>query len=242
MYMSLQIYPIKHFQYFLFSLSLLFSAGMSAQITPGVYFSDEENIRNELKISDNYLVLSTYETSPAKFVKTVGGFSQIENDRLVVLFEFNSNYAQDSVQQLSIPFKMDGSKIVLEMKSRMEFERTANNNQELDGQWLFGTRGPDKGQERRGDNKPRKTLKYLQDGRFQWIAYNTESMDFHGTGGGSFISKDGVYQENIEYFSRDNSRVGAKLKFDYTLKGNDWHHQGKNSKGEPMYEIWMRRE
>ncbi len=86
-----------------------------------------------------------------------------------------------------------------------------------------------------------KPLKFLKDGRFQWIAYDTDGMQFKGTGGGSYTSKDGVYTENIEYFSRDNSRVGASLQFKYEIKGDDWHHTGNNSKGEPMYEIWARR-
>jgi hypothetical protein len=215
---------------------------VQAQIKSGVYISDAENTIHELKITENYLIHTIYEKSPAKFIKTVGGFSRIENDQLVVLLEFNSNYEQDSVRQLSMPFKVAGANLILDMKSKMEFIPIPKINQDLDGQWLFGTRGPDDGQERRGDSKPRKTLKYLQDGRFQWIAYNTETMKFSGTGGGSFTSKDGSYQENIEFFSRDNSRVGAELNFGFELKENDWHHKGKNSKGEPMYEIWMMRE
>ena len=39
-------------------------------------------------------------------------------------------------------------------------------------------------------------------------------------------------------FPRDNARVGAQLNFTYEIKGDDWHHKGKNSKGGPMYEIW----
>jgi hypothetical protein len=67
-------------------------------------------------------------------------------------------------------------------------------------------------------------------------------MKFSGTGGGRYTAKDGAYFETILYFSRDNSRVGAVLDFSYELKENDWHHRGKNSRGEPMYEIWARRE
>ena len=79
------------------------------------------------------------------------------------------------------------------------------------------------------------------DGIFQWIPYHTATFDFSGTGGGSYSSNDGIYTENIEYFSRDNNRVGASLNFDYQIKENDWHHTGKNSKGEPLYEIWAKR-
>lgn len=229
------IYP-----YFLF-LFLCITTTINAQITPGSYFSVTDNTVHELKISGRYFILTTYEKSPANFLKTVGGYFQVQDQHLEVSLEFNSNYAKDSVRQLHIPFEKDGNKLILGMKSGLQFEPSTTISQDLDGQWLFGIRGPDKGQERRGDSKPRKTLKLLIDGRFQWIAYNTETMQFHGTGGGSFTSKDGVYQENIAYFSRDNSRVGAELTFEYKINGNDWHHKGMNSKGEPMYEIWMAR-
>ncbi|EAR02512.1 hypothetical protein [Maribacter sp. HTCC2170] len=228
-------------------LALLFLAGYTsyAQIPSNVYHSELEKdgrvIKHELKLTGNYIIHTMYEENPAKFIKTLGGFFKVEGNHLNVQLEFNSNFAKDSVRQLIIPFKINGSNLILELNSKLEFKPIEERSQDLDGQWLFGTRGPDKGQERRGDSKPRKTLKFLQNGKFQWIAYHTETMKFSGTGGGSFTSKDGVYQENIEYFSRDNSRVGAQLKFDFEVKENDWHHQGNNSKGEPMYEIWMRR-
>ncbi|MCP4977271.1 MAG: hypothetical protein GY931_14015 [Maribacter sp.] len=218
---------------------------VNSQITENVYLSvqqkENKTIQHELKIDNGYLIHSVYETNPAKFIKTLGGFFNVENNQLVVQLEFNSTFEQDPVRQLIMPFKIEGVNLIIDMKSKMEFKPIEKNNQELDGQWLFGTRGPDKGQDRRGDSKPRKTLKFLQNGRFQWIAYNIETFKFSGTGGGSFTSKNGIYQENIEFFSRDDSRVGAELKFDYDLMENDWHHQGKNSRGEPMYEIWMRR-
>lgn len=235
---------LKHILFVLVS-TLIGTFSINAQIAENVYLSvsqgEANSINHELKLANGYLTYSIYESNPAKFIKTLGGFYQIEDNRLIVSLEFNSNYNQDSLRSLSMSYKMNGADLILEMKSKMEFKPKGTDKQELDGQWLFGTRGPDKGQERRGDTKPRKTLKFLQNGKFQWIAYNTETMKFHGTGGGSFISKDGIYQETIEYFSRDNSRVGAALKFDFEVVNNDWHHKGKNSKGEPMYEIWMRR-
>jgi hypothetical protein len=94
----------------------------------------------------------------------------------------------------------------------------------------------------RSTDGPRKTMKILSGKRFQWIAYNTATGDFFGTGGGSYTTVNGKYTENIEFFSRDNSRVGAALGFDYELIDENWHHSGFSSKGAPLYEIWSQRD
>ena len=228
-------------RFIVLSITLIFCFSGLAQINVGVYISDLDNVRHELKMTDNYMIHTIYEKSPARFIKTVGGFYEINGSELNVKLEFNSNHEGDSLEKLELTFALDGDKLVLGTSPKLSFNHVGSLGQELDGQWLFATRGPDTGQERRGDENPRKTLKYLQDNRFQWIAYNTETFKFDGTGGGSFVSENGVYIEKIEFFSRDDSRVGAELKFDYELKNGDWHHKGKNSKGEPMYEIWSRR-
>lgn len=217
------------------------STSLNAQILPGVYMVNDQNITHELKITDNYLVYSTYKKSPAEFIKNIGGFYTIMDNTIKVDLEFNSNFENDAKKKMAFPFKIKENGLQLSGKSELNFHKIASKTQDLDGLWLFATRGPDTGQERRGNENPRKTLKFLQDGRFQWIAYQTETMRFSGSGGGSFTSTNGIYTEHIEYFSRDNDRVGASLEFNYEIKGNDWHHTGKNSKGEPMYEIWAKR-
>lgn len=221
-------------------LVLMFSV-VHGQIPAGVYMANSENIQHELKINKGYLTHTVYKTNPAEFIKTLGGFYTANDHTLKINLEFNSDFEKDGVKTLEIPFTLKDEGLTLMLDNKILFKKTNSMGQDLDGQWLFATRGPDTGQERRGDENPRKTLKFLMDGRFQWIAYQTETMNFSGTGGGSFILKDGVYTENIEFFSRDNNRVGASLEFNYELKEADWHHTGKNSKGEPMYEIWAKR-
>ena len=63
-----------------------------------------------------------------------------------------------------------------------------------------------------------------------------------GTGGGSYTTIDGQYIESIEFFSRDDTRVGASLKFDFDIIDAHWHHKGFSSKGDPLHEIWSARE
>ena len=60
-------------------------------------------------------------------------------------------------------------------------------------------------------------MKILSGTRFQWIAYNTETKKFMATGGGTYTTLKGKYKENIEFFSRDNSKVGLNLEFDYEI-------------------------
>lgn len=232
---------LHSFRYVVSVLFLTIGFKVSAQIEPGVYIAELDDVRHELKMTEDYMIHTIYDTDPARFVKTEGGFYTIDGSELKVQLEFNSNYEADSVSSLEIPFALEKGRLVLGTTPRLVFSPMQSKAQDLDGQWLFATRGPDQGQDRRAEANTRKTLKYLQGGRFQWIAYDTEGMQFKGTGGGSYSSENGVYVEKIEFFSRDNSRVGAELKFDYELKGGDWHHTGKNSKGEPMYEIWGKR-
>ncbi len=229
------------FVYFILLFFLGIVGTTSAQIDDGVYISNVDNLRHELKIENDYFIHSVYSEAPAKFAKTVGGFFTMKNNTLNVRLEFNSNHENDGVTELSIPILRERDKLIFKTEPELVFLQAKSLGQDLDGAWLFATRGPDKGQERRGEENPRKTLKFLFDNRFQWIAYNTETFRFHGTGGGSFSSEDGSYNEKIDFFSKDDSRVGATLTFDYEIKGKDWHHTGKNSKGEPMYEIWSKR-
>ena len=88
----------------------------------------------------------------------------------------------------------------------------------------------------------RRTLKVLTGSRFQWIAMNIETGEFSGTGGGRYRFADGVYTETIEFFSRDASRVGASLEFKGRVLDGNWHHEGRSSRGDPIYEIWSRGE
>ncbi|MBT8282002.1 MAG: hypothetical protein KJO16_10515 [Muriicola sp.] len=227
-------------QYVFLIIIALFTNVLLAQPSPGVYKGSEaENPDqiHEVKMNDTYFIYTEYSTAP-DFIRSRGGFYTIDGDSLNVKLEFNSAFEEDGEKEMAFSYAMQGDRLILNEGKAISLLPVESKEQDLDGAWLFATRGPDTGQERRGESSARKTLKFLMDGHFQWIAYHTETMRFSGTGGGSFTSEDGVYTENITYFSRDNSRVGASLEFNYERKGDDWHHTGNNSRGEPMYEIW----
>jgi hypothetical protein len=111
----------------------------------------------------------------------------------------------------------------------------------LNGAWLMSSRFRNGVMQERETNRPRKTMKILSGTRFQWIAYDTSKKTFIATGGGTYTTKNGVYTENIEFFSRDISRVGMKLEFEYNLKDGNWNHKGFSSKGKAINEIWTKR-
>ncbi len=235
--------PLKKSHLLLLTILCLSVQGvLFAQISSGVYLATEtleSGTRNyRLMVSDNYMVHTVYDSSPAHFIQTQGGFFTIAEDSLVVNLEFNSAFETNGEKVHKVTYGFVDGKLIFNGNEARPYRQEPKLSQALDGAWLFATRGPDTGQDRRGDENPRKTLKFLMDGHFQWIAYHTESMRFMGSGGGRYAADNGAYIEAIQFFSRDDSRVGAELSFEFERKGNDWHHQGLNSKGEPMYEIW----
>jgi len=213
---------------FLF-VTLFFTTLVSSQV---YHFKSEQNgksITHRVMLDNHYLVETQYISDPPEFVLTRGGYYSEEKGLYQVDLEFNSNYGSDGQKQLSI--KKDPS-----------WEEVSKELLDLNGKWLMAGRMTDQGERRRDITGPRKTMKFLNHGYFQWIAFNTESFQFFGSGGGFYTTNEGVYTEHIEFFSRDNKSVGRVLPFQYSLKGSDWHHQGKSSKGLPMHEIWASRE
>ena len=208
---------------------ILFTCSMSfAQV---FNFNTEENgkiITHRIVIDNEYLIETQFSSDPAEFILTRGGFYTKNGRNFKIEFEFNSNYEIDSLREL-------------EIGKEKYWDKSSNRTLDLDGKWLMAGRITDNMERRRDISKPRKTMKILKNGYFQWIAFNTETFQFFGTGGGFYTAENEIYTENIQFFSRNNKSVGRVLPFQYSIKNNDWHHQGINSKGDPMYEIWTSR-
>ena len=175
------------------------------------------------------------------FVQAYGGSWKIDGTNMVVSYEFNTENPEKVGTNASMNIHFDGASMDVD---DLTFNKIDDGSPgKLAGAWLFFNRmrNGELGNPRNADN-PRKTMKILSGTRFQWIAYNVETKEFMGTGGGTYTTLDGKYTENIDFFSRDNSRVGASLEFDFEIKGDEWHHKGLSSKGDPIYEIWSLRE
>ncbi len=197
----------------------------------GETVSDREVIKI---IQDKYFALGSKEIGSNEFLGAAGGEFSVKGETLTEVRDFDT-YDESEIgatHEYNIIWHGDDK---IEISDGMEtkvWERVSPDHDELTRAWVIT------GRERNGEMNTmtpgdRRTVKILSGDRFQWIAFNSASKEFMGTG-----PEDGKYTENIEFFSRDNSRVGASLEFEYEVKDGQWHHRGKSSKGDDIYEIW----
>lgn len=202
------------------------------------HLTEDGTLHRIVKV-DDYWVETLFDKNSGSFFHTYGGVWQKKGDSLVVELHFDSNdssrVGNEVVYELS---KLDNDAVQLSGKV---FDRVKGEAEgALAGAWFINGRMRDGKLQERAFG-PRRTLKILTESTFQWIAYHVETGAFSGTGGGLYeTTETGDYIEKIEFFSRDKSRVGAELSFQYELKEGDWHHKGLSSRGTPIYEIWGR--
>jgi hypothetical protein len=193
-----------------------------------------------LIVADNYFSHTYYSQERKKFDSTNGGPFSAGNGKLDLNIEFNSADKAQVGKQISRSYRVEGDRLVLESDGRsLSFSRVDNGTGPLAGNWQITGRMQG---EKMSEMRPgaRKTIKILSGKKFQWAAINTSTGEFFGTGGGSYTFTGGKYIENIEFFSRDSSRVGASLSFDGAVENSKWIHKGLSSKGEKIHEEWSR--
>jgi len=210
-------------------LNILYSCSQLDNTASSVFEIDKTDETIERLIIDSeYLVVTEFNKTSGAFVKTYGGYYEIVGDSYQVSLEFNSDFEKDSIKSIELT-KDNNWRNISKPKSMLQ------------GKWVMSGRYNNGEFRTRDTNLPRKTMKVLIDGFFQWIAFNTETFRFSGSGGGEYEAVDGKYIEKIQYFSRDDSRVGAELDFNYEVKEGNWHHSGLSSKGNPINEVWTLR-
>ena len=229
--------------FFIFLVSSLFNMDEANPLKNTSWFLNDKNM-NEVRIySDNFFSSTKYDKDNKKFLSTYGGTYLLDEEGYYEVIEFNSNDSSlvgDTIYISRISINLNNDNGLMQLDGE-KYEKFKNYNSILSGSWLMS--GIERGGEirMRDVNRSRKTKKILAGGRFQWIAYDINKKGFYGTGGGIFTSEYGNYIENIEFFSRDNSKVGISLEFNFEVKEGDWHHKGFSSKGDPKYEIWTQR-
>lgn len=228
---------------FLFLLSLVYGQSLEGawKMTHqnGQPVTDVEYIKI---YQDDYFAFGAKNVADNHFIGAGGGPFTLEGNSYVETLDF---FTLDPFQVgTNNKYKLDlvDGKIVIssEIKGNMLveiWEKIPAESDDLTGNWVITGRKRD-GEISRSTPGARRTVKILSGGRFQWIAFNSETKEFSGSGGGTYTAIDGKYTENITFFSRDDSRVGASLSFDYEVIDGEWHHSGLSSTGNPIYEIW----
>ena len=200
-----------------------------------------DKIRNVVIFAEGYQVSTFYNETKGKFISTNGGSWSLEGDMLTETVEFDNKNPDRIGTSKSFQIKVKKKKLMI-VGYKQEWKRIDNGTPgKLQGAWLMSGRVRDGKTQMRNTDRPRKTMKILSGTRFQWIAYNIATKEFKGTGGGTYTTKSGKYTENIEFFSRDDSKAGKSLQFDYEFVDGAWHHKGFSSKGAAMHEIWSAR-
>jgi hypothetical protein len=194
------------------------------------------NERAVMIATENYLSISVFEKNI--YIRTFGGTYEINDAGLTLTVEFNDKNPKNIGTKITYKFTTKNNQFTIENQVKTTWKRIDEGKDGLSGNWRISARASQDGQMTEMKRTARKTLKICSETRFQWFAINPETKEFFGTGGGTYEFKDGKYNETLEFFSRDNSRVGASLTFDAKVEGDKWHHSGKSSKGDPVNEIW----
>ncbi|GGZ19490.1 hypothetical protein GCM10007049_09930 [Echinicola pacifica] len=192
---------------------------------------------------DGYFALSAKRLSDNHFLEAKGGlFTLKDSTAYTETYDFYTSNSEKVGQSKQFTIDIIQDKMVLSYTSKGKnlieiWERLSDKEDDLNGTWVITGRKRDDKMQTMSPGA-RRTVKILGGGRFQWIAFNDETKEFSGSGGGNYTAQNGKYTEYITVFSKDDSRVGASLGFDYEVKDGEWHHSGLSSKGDPIYEVW----
>ena len=229
---------------------LFFVATLTAQNLEGSWKMTHQNgkpvtDREIVKIyQDGYFSFGAKELAGDKFISAGGGEYVLKDNYYTEKFDFNTenpemignvaDYSLDLVDGKLVISAEIGGKSLVEIWAKISDQKN-----ELSGNWVITGRKKDDDISRSTPGA-RRTIKILSGGNFQWVAFNSETKEFMGTGGGNYTAENGKYIEKIAFFSRDDSRVGATLSFDFEIIQGEWHHSGVSSTGNPIYEIWTK--
>ena len=190
-----------------------------------IHISEQgKNLKSIVIFSNGYQAISTYESESGKFINSNGGTWNLKGDNMTEKVEFDTKNSDRVGSEVTFKIHITDSTLSI-IGSDMKFKKLDDGSPgDLNGAWLMAGRVRNGIKQLRNTSGPRKTMKLLSGKRFQWIAYNIETKKFMGTGGGTYTTKNGVYRENVKFFSRDNSKAGLKLKFDYEMIENALHN------------------
>ena len=191
-----------------------------------------------------YAFYTEFDVDSKTFVGSRGGSLEIMANKLFFKNEFSTWSPEDVGVSYEITASLKANSVTFEFQvdgqdNVMVLKRIDRGESDLAGSWRITDRMRN-GEMTAMRQGARKTIKMITGTRFQWAAFNPETKQFSGTGGGTVTLEDGKYTEHIEFFSRNAERVGANLTFNYSVSGDKWDHSGKSSSGNSIREIWTK--
>ncbi|MBD0287843.1 MAG: membrane or secreted protein [Flavisolibacter sp.] len=225
-------------------MALLFSFKKQFHLQPslfqGAWQLQKGNEEEILLFKDGYFTHTTYNQRDKQFIQTRGGtYTTSTNNTIAAVIEFDTRNKDRIGQTENYQFATNRGLLQTDLNGMQQnWKQLDNGTAPLAGVWHITARMQNGSLTPIHQTGPRKTIKILTGTRFQWAAINPETKEFFGTGGGTYTFTNGKYTEQIAFFSRDSSRVGAALTFDGKLQNGDWHHSGLSSRGEKIYEVW----
>ena len=180
-------------EFVIFSI-LLFSTTLFSQSLQGSWKLIEENgqkvsDKEVIRIyQDNYFAEGAKETGSNEFLWALGG--EFTTDDYSVSLDFNTRASElvDQSQNPKLSFINEDRIKINKVKEVQVWERISSDENDLSGNWVIT------GRKRNGEmNKmtpgDRRTIKILGGNRFQWVAFNSATREFFGTGGGNLFSR-----------------------------------------------------
>jgi hypothetical protein len=221
---------------FIFFFLIFLSQISFGQNISGAWKNTTDTTQTLILATENYISITSYSTNGNTFIEAWGGKYEIsKTEEIFIDLTFHSKKAQLVGTVMSFNLNQKKKNVTFIEKS---FEKIDNSKPDaLSGLWRITSilRNGEMAEMPKG---PRKTLKIMAGGYFQWFAINNVTSEFFGTGGGIYNIDKTKYSEEIIFFSRDNTRIGSKLSFEANVGDKTWIHSGLSSKGAPLKEIW----
>lgn len=188
------------------AILFLLPALSSGQSPEGAWKSPLKEGTAVLLVTPGYFSYTIYNEPEKSFILSFGGKWTGTDSGAELTIEFHTKEKEQVGKQYIEQASLVSGKLVTGSLGggRQEWARLDEGKGALAGDWRISAR------EQNGKMNPikpgaRKTVKILSGSRFQWIAINTTTGEFFGTGGGTYTFKAGVYTEHIAFFSRDST-------------------------------------
>src|SRR5690606_16008125 len=177
---------------------LFFSSFLYAQDIEGAWKLSHKNgnaVENEeyIKIyQEGYFSYGAKELGSNKFLSAGGGEYSIDGNEYVEVLDFHTLQPEGIGNSHAYHLDLKGNKLIisanLQGKDLIEiWEKIGEKEDDLTGNWVITGRMVEDKISRMTPGA-RRTVKILGGGRFQWIAFNSETKEFSGTGGGSYTA------------------------------------------------------